>query len=131
MVFSHPPTPKQTAELEAEHERLILRAAAVLAEAEVLVLLTGAGWSADSGLAVYRDIADVPAYHNQGLTYYDLCQPRWLKRRPEIFYGFWGGCFNDYRDTAPHAGYGIVARWRDAQFGASTDAGAALQELQA
>ena len=50
MVFSHPPTPKQTAELEAEHERLILRAAAVLAEAEVLVLLTGAGWRATPGV---------------------------------------------------------------------------------
>ena len=68
------------------------------------MLTTGAGWSADSGLAVYKDIANVPAYHSLGLTYYDLCQPRWLKRQPAIFHGFWGACFNDYRDTPPHAG---------------------------
>ena len=30
------------------------------AAGDVLVFLTGAGWSADSGLAVYKDIADIP-----------------------------------------------------------------------
>ena len=55
--------------------------------AQVLLLATGAGWSADSGLAVYRDIADVPAYHELGLTYRDICQPRWLSHDPELFFG--------------------------------------------
>lgn len=49
-----------------------------------------------------------------------MCQPKWLEtvsynnyRDPALFYGFWGQCFNDYRDTEPHEGYGIVKRWRD------------------
>ena len=26
---------------------------------------------------------------------------------------FWGSCFNSYRKTEPHRGYGILKRWRD------------------
>lgn len=37
------------------------KAAKALAEADVLLLVTGIGWSADSGLAVYNDIAKIPA----------------------------------------------------------------------
>jgi len=64
--------------------------------------------SADSGLAVYNQIADVPAYHKMDLTYADLCVPNWYYKDKEIFYGFWGKCFNDYRDHAPHKGYKII-----------------------
>jgi hypothetical protein len=38
-------------------------------------------------LAVYKDIADVPAYHRMGVTYADLCEPRWITQDPEIFFG--------------------------------------------
>ena len=82
----------------------------------VLVLLTGAGWSADSGLAVSKGVADVDAYRAEGLTYRALCEPHWVDDDPALFYGFWGGCFNGYRDAKEHEGYGIVRRWRDAQF---------------
>ena len=108
------PTSAQKEELEREYAALVERAAAAIATADVLLFNTGAGWSADSGLAVYKDIADVPAYHERNVTYSDLCQPSWLTKEPELFFGFWGGCFNDYRNTAPHAGYAIVAGWRDA-----------------
>lgn len=43
-----------------------------------------------------QDIANVEAYHRMGLTYADLCDPVWMRRDPEVFYGFWGKCFNDY-----------------------------------
>ena len=82
-------------------------------KADVLVVVTGAGFSADSGLAVYADVARVPAYLKLGVTYQDLCQPHWLSQAPSLFYGFWGQCFNDYRDTKPHPGYQIIAKWRD------------------
>lgn len=64
--------------------------------------------SADSGLAVYNQIADVPAYHKAKLTYADLCVPDWFYKDKEIFYGFWGKCFNDYRESSPHKGYKIL-----------------------
>ena len=81
--------------------------------ADVLVLITGAGFSADSGLAVYNDVADIPAYQIRLLTYMDVCQPHWLEEDPQLFYGFWGQCFNDYRTTQPHEGYSILAKWRN------------------
>ena len=89
-------------------------AADAIRDADVLMLATGAGFSADSGLAVYRDIAEVPAYQERGLTYNSVCEPSWLEADPSLFYGFWGACFNDYRRTRPHRGYEIIRRWRSA-----------------
>ena len=52
------PTEEQTAELLARQPELLARAASAINHADVLLLATGAGWSADSGLAVYKDVAD-------------------------------------------------------------------------
>ncbi|KAL6047019.1 NADdependent protein deacetylase, SIR2 family [Balamuthia mandrillaris] len=92
------------------------RAAEVIRSADIMLVLTGAGMSADSGLPVYRDIANVEAYNTQRLTYADLCNPCWLKDDPELFFGFWGKCFNDYRDTEPHEGYHLLYQWKEKYF---------------
>ena len=107
------PSESQVEELRSRYPELIARAARAISDADILLLCTGAGWSADSGLPVYRDVADVAAYHDRGLTYRDICQPSWVDADPSLFYGFWGTCFNDYRDTPPHEGYSIVRRWAD------------------
>ena len=65
-------------------------AADAIVEADAILFCTGAGWSADSGLAVYRDIAKVEAYAARDVDYRDLCVPRWLKEDPALFWGFWG-----------------------------------------
>jgi len=91
-------------------------AAKAISEADVLLLCTGAGFSADSGLAVYDDVAQVPAYKERGLSYQDLCHPRWLHDDPSLFWGFWGQCYNDYRCTAPHDGYAIIDDWAEKWF---------------
>lgn len=107
-------TDPQREELNAKRNELIQRAADAIAAADVLLVCTGAGFSADSGLAVYKDVANVPAYHEKQCTYHDLCDPGNLfETEPELWYGFWGSCFNDYRDTEPHAGYKLIASWRD------------------
>lgn len=81
------------------------------------IQVNGAGFSADSGLAVYADVAkahptpheslnlvcwrnlpgmfvnlEVPAYRDRKLTYQDVCQPHWLFEEPDLFWGFWGQC---------------------------------------
>ena len=38
-------------------------------------MVTGAGFSADSGLATYVDVADIDAYRDRGWRYRDLCKP--------------------------------------------------------
>merc|ERR550532_2228500 len=97
-------------------ESACAQAAKAISEADVLLLCTGAGFSADSGLAVYDDVAQVPAYKQRGLNYQDLCNPHWLDADPDLFWGFWGQCYNDYRCTAPHEGYRIIDTWAEKWF---------------
>lgn len=85
--------------------QLCKKAASALIEADILLIVAGAGMSSDSGLPVYNQIADVPIYNELKLTYGMLCTPEWLKDDSEIFYGFWGSCYNAYADTTPHRGY--------------------------
>ncbi len=91
-------TLEQRVKLAAEHIR----------NADLLLIATGAGMSADSGLAVYKDIANVPIYNKLGLTYGMLCRPQWQQQDAEIFYGFWGNCYNTYMEVDPHRGYRII-----------------------
>jgi NAD-dependent SIR2 family protein deacetylase len=56
---------------------------------DVLLLTSGAGLSADSGLPVFADIAKVPAYLEKKLSYTDLCNPKWIEEDPSLFYGFY------------------------------------------
>ena len=113
------PKPPHAAALRARVDESCETAAEAILDADVLLLATGAGWSADSGLAIYRDIAKIEAYAERDLDYRDMCKPSWLAEAPELFWGFWGSCFNDYRSTAPHGGYGIVRGWRDGLFSRS------------
>ena len=115
-VSASVPSEEQAEEVRQAWDASVRRAAAAIAQADVLLLLTGAGWSADSGLAVYKDVADVDAYRSRGLTYGKICEPRWLEDDSDLFYGFWGKCFNDYRDAKEHEGYRIVRAWRDQRF---------------
>eukprot|EP01127_Copromyxa_protea_P001710 TRINITY_DN1163_c0_g2_i1.p1 TRINITY_DN1163_c0_g2~~TRINITY_DN1163_c0_g2_i1.p1 ORF type:complete len:354 (-),score=70.11 TRINITY_DN1163_c0_g2_i1:51-1112(-) len=110
------PNEKEKAELEESYDENCRRAAEAISKADFFLFATGAGWSADSGLSVYKDIANVEAWKNRGLEYSHLCDPEWLETEPEVFYGFWGSCFNDYRRVAPHEGYTIVKKWRDRFF---------------
>jgi len=106
------PDAVQEKELKDNFVRNCQKAAEAIRSADVLLLVTGAGFSADSGLAVYNDIANVPAYRERNLDYMGICMPDWLDSDPELFYGFWGQCFNDYRSTNPHKGYDTIARWK-------------------
>ncbi|POM75184.1 Hypothetical protein PHPALM_7747, partial [Phytophthora palmivora] len=89
-------------------------AAEKLDAADFLLIATGAGFSADSSLPVYADIAKVDAYDKMGVEYQDLCDPYMLEQDEDLFYGFWGSCTNSYRDTKHHRGYQILLKWRNA-----------------
>lgn len=131
-MFLEPRAPSRqlAEELRRGVDAACATAARAVAEADVLLLCAGAGWSADSGLATYSSVANVEAYKQRGLEYCDLSQPRWLEDEPELFWGFWGQCFNDYRSTAPHAGYEILDRWVERRFRHSALAEDIRQELR-
>ncbi|KAG7401773.1 hypothetical protein PHYBOEH_011062 [Phytophthora boehmeriae] len=100
--------------MESSPEKLWRVAAEKLDAADFLIVATGAGFSADSSLPVYADIAKVDVYDKMGVEYQDLCDPYMLEQDEELFYGFWGSCTNSYRDTKHHQGYQILRKWRDA-----------------
>ena len=110
------PSVFEATKLRQSYPEAVEEAGEAVARADVFVLLTGAGFSADSGLAVYRDVASVKAYRKRGLEYHDLCDMRCMNSDPETFWGFWGGCANDYRVTNPHEGYDIIRRWKERQY---------------
>eukprot|EP01125_Pyxidicula_operculata_P003829 TRINITY_DN1524_c0_g1_i4.p1 TRINITY_DN1524_c0_g1~~TRINITY_DN1524_c0_g1_i4.p1 ORF type:complete len:469 (-),score=84.11 TRINITY_DN1524_c0_g1_i4:101-1507(-) len=110
------PEPHEVEQLTKDFDANCEKAAKLISESDIFLLSTGAGFSSDSGLKVYKDIADVPAYNKRNLKYHDLCQPQWVNDDPETFFGFWGACFNDYRNTEPHEGYQIVKKWKENMF---------------
>ena len=61
--------------LKANFENHCKEAATKLVEADVLLAVTGAGFSADSGLATYDCVANIDAYRSKGWRYRDLCTP--------------------------------------------------------
>lgn len=86
-------------------------AAKRIGDCDFLLIATGAGFSADSGLPTYADVADNAVYQEKGVDYGDLCRVSCLKTNPALFYGFWGSCFNAYQEAVPHLGYGILKKW--------------------
>lgn len=92
----------------------VSEAARAIGDADILLLHLGAGMSADSGLAVFINVADVECYRQRNLSYIDLSTATWLADgQPEVFYGFWGASFNNYRRAVPHLGYDILRKWKD------------------
>ena len=94
-----------------ESDSKIQEAALHIAQCDFLLIATGAGFSADSGLPTYNDVAQNPIYQRQGMDYGDLCRISCLTSKPALFYGFWGSCFNAYQTAKPHAGYQILKQW--------------------
>eukprot|EP00164_Ancoracysta_twista_P020060 GFYU01035654.1.p1 GENE.GFYU01035654.1~~GFYU01035654.1.p1 ORF type:complete len:149 (-),score=17.07 GFYU01035654.1:6-452(-) len=97
---------------EVTPQRLYTEAAEAIRDADFLLVAAGAGFSADSGLPVYADVATQSVYKELDVNYQDLCDPHLLEVNAPLFYGFWLDCMDRYRDTQPHAGYSILARWR-------------------
>ena len=82
----------------------IKRAAASLIEANYVLLTTGAGCSADSGLSTFEDMKG---------EYRKYCDARSLidsSLRPG-FYDFWEDFGKVYERTKEHDGYGIIDGW--------------------
>jgi len=82
----------------------VVEAAKQILHADFLLIATGAGFSADSGLATYATMNQVPTMERLGMEYNELCCADLLSKDPARFYGFWGWCLNTYRDTKPHEG---------------------------
>lgn len=97
-------------------EDVFARIAEALASSSYLLLTSGAGMGADAGLSTFASMVPLVLEGGESVSYTELCQPKWLKQDPEVFYGFFGSNFNLYRGTPLHEGYEIVRRWSSELF---------------
>ena len=98
-------------------DEAVARAAAVLNEAEAIVVAAGAGMGVDSGLPDFRGPEGFwrayPAYKDLGLSFEAMADPEHFRRDPPLGWGFYGHRMNLYRATTPHEGFGILRRWSE------------------
>jgi NAD-dependent SIR2 family protein deacetylase len=78
-----------------------------LAQADAVLIGSGAGMGVDSGLATFRGSrAGVwPMLEAAGLSYEDICNAKWFVDDPRLAWSFWNFCINAYKGTKPHQGY--------------------------
>lgn len=96
---------------------LLKLAADAIVSARTIVITAGAGMGVDSGLPDFRGDQGFwnayPMYERLGLSFVDAANPRHFQRDPAFGWGFYGHRTNLYRETVPHAGFGILLDWID------------------
>jgi len=100
------------------------RAAALLREADALLVTAGAGMGVDSGLPDFRGNEGFwrayPPLARLGISFVGMANPRWFARDPALAWGFYGHRMNLYRRTDPHPGFrmllGLGGAKRDGYF---------------
>jgi NAD-dependent SIR2 family protein deacetylase len=94
-------------------------AASAVADADALLICAGAGMGVDSGLPDFRGDEGFwrayPPIARLGISFYDMANPFWFKRDPELAWGFYGHRINLYRSTDPHPGFDMLRRWGDSK----------------
>ncbi|WP_214367743.1 SIR2 family NAD-dependent protein deacylase [Pseudonocardia sp. H11422] len=69
----------------------------------------------DSGLPDFRGTEGFwrayPPYRNLGLAFEEIADPVHFAEDPELAWGFYGHRLGLYRETVPHAGFGVLREW--------------------
>ena len=106
-MHTHPTDPATRA--AAEH------AAALLEQADALIVAAGAGMGVDSGLPDFRGNEGFwrayPALAQARLDFASIASPAAFRSAPELAWGFYGHRLALYRRTVPHAGFAQLQRW--------------------
>ncbi|QEW05903.1 SIR2 family NAD-dependent protein deacylase [Nitrincola iocasae] len=87
----------------------IERAAAYLRSAKRLVILAGAGMSADSGLLTFRDATGY--WKSDDRNQFSLASYSLFEKEPRASWKFYAKRIRQYRLTKPHPGYEILHKW--------------------
>jgi NAD-dependent SIR2 family protein deacetylase len=93
----------------------IERAARLIEQADALVVAAGAGMGVDSGLPDFRGNQGFwnayPALGRRELDFAQVASPSTFDTDPRLAWGFYGHRLTLYRETVPHAGFGILREW--------------------
>ncbi|CAN5384215.1 hypothetical protein BH11PSE11_BH11PSE11_11650 [soil metagenome] len=90
-------------------DRDIQAAAALISDADGLVITAGAGMGIDSGLPDFRGANGFwnayPALGKLGINFTAIANPGAFKSNPRLAWGFYGHRLQLYRETVPHQGF--------------------------
>lgn len=90
-------------------------AAALISEADALLISAGAGMGVDSGLPDFRGQQGFwqayPALARAQLDFAQVVSPRTFAQDPALAWGFYGHRLKLYRRTVPRAGFALLRRW--------------------
>jgi NAD-dependent SIR2 family protein deacetylase len=99
----------------APDSALLGRAAALIGQADGLLISAGAGIGVDSGLPDFRGNEGFwkayPALSQAGLAFTEIAAPKAFRDNPQQAWGFYGHRLQLYRDTVPHAGFALLKGW--------------------
>lgn len=98
--------------------RAIPRVAELIANADALLITSGAGMGVDSGLPDFRGgngfWGAYPALANLDISFEQMAQPAWFDEKPDMAWAFYGHRQQLYRETKPHDGYRMLLEWAQA-----------------
>lgn len=87
----------------------------ILSSADAVLVLAGAGMSADSGLATYRGDDGQSqtdfVLEKLGMRYDELASFKSFRRMTKQVLGFYASRVEQYSSTQPHEGYGLLLNW--------------------
>jgi NAD-dependent SIR2 family protein deacetylase len=113
-----PPMHPQAARINAMSTlspALLDQAAALLHQADGLVVAAGAGIGVDSGLPDFRGNEGFwrayPALGKARMDFASAASPATFRADPALAWGFYGHRLALYRATVPHAGFGLLKNW--------------------
>jgi NAD-dependent SIR2 family protein deacetylase len=100
--------------MNADH---YLRSAALIDQADGLLITAGAGMGVDSGLPDFRGTEGFwkayPALAKAGIHFQTIASPEAFRSCPQLAWGFYGHRLNLYRRTLPHDGFRILLELAD------------------
>jgi NAD-dependent SIR2 family protein deacetylase len=93
------------------------RAAALIDQADGLLITAGAGMGVDSGLPDFRGTEGFwrayPALAKAGIHFQAIASPAAFRNHPRLAWGFYGHRLDLYRHTLPHDGFRILRELAD------------------
>lgn len=93
---------------------LISRAAALIRQADGLLITAGAGMGVDSGLPDFRSSNGFwkayPALERANIEFESIANPASFRRDARQAWGFYGHRLNLYRQTVPHPGFALLKK---------------------
>ena len=93
----------------------IAQAAALIQQADGMLIGAGAGMGVDSGLPDFRGTAGFwrayPALQQTGMAFTEIANPAAFAHDPRLAWGFYGHRLALYRRTVPHAGFALLRHW--------------------